>query len=251
MTTMGSKDYFSKQANVYAAFRPTYPPALYEFIFSHLNDRKKAWDCATGNGQVATYLADHFEEVYATDISQRQLDHATPKNNVFYSISPAEKTQFAGHQFDLITVGQALHWFERDKFYAEVKRVSKPGSLLAVWGYALIYIEKEIDDLITDFYTNVVGPYWDDARRLVEEKYSTLSFPFEPIESGAFTITASWNLQHLTGYLESWSATQKYVKGTGKNPLPALLKELKELWRPDENKVVRFPLFLKLFRVQT
>jgi len=249
MKTTGQKDYFSKQANAYAAFRPTYPPALYEFIFSHLSDRKKAWDCATGNGQVATYLADHFDEVYATDISQRQLDHVRAKNNVFYSLSPAEQTAFPSHQFDLITVGQALHWFERDKFYAEVKRVGKQGSLLAVWGYAMIYIEKEIDDLIIDFYSNVVGPYWDPARRLVEEEYRSISFPFEPIVSPEFSITTTWNLHHLVGYLESWSATQKYLKEKGKNPLSAVLKELEKLWRPDENKLVRFPLFLKLFRV--
>lgn len=119
------KDYFSTQAKTYANFRPTYPPALYEFLLQHLPERKLAWDCATGNGQVASELSRFFEKVYATDISQPQLDQAPRKGNIFYSISPAEQSPFADNQFDLIAVGQALHWFDRDRFYTEVKRVGK------------------------------------------------------------------------------------------------------------------------------
>src|SRR5882672_948119 len=121
------KDLFSAQAKQYAAFRPTYPEALYDFIFQHVHGNENAWDCATGNGQVAQRLARQFKKVYATDISQKQLDQASPANNIHYAVSPAESTPFPDHQFDLITVGQALHWFDLDKFYAEVKRVIKPG----------------------------------------------------------------------------------------------------------------------------
>jgi ubiquinone/menaquinone biosynthesis C-methylase UbiE len=240
------KDYFSSQANVYAAFRPTYPTAIYEFIFRHLRGKRIAWDCATGNGQVAHYLANHVEKVFATDISQQQLDQAIRMKNIFYSLSPAEKTSFPDHQFDLITVAQALHWFERDRFYEEVKRVSKPGALLAVWGYALLYIEPAIDNIIMNFYNNIVGPYWDHARRLVEEEYRSITFPFKEIASPKFFITTTWTLAHLAGYLESWSATQKYIKAHGVNPVPELLKELGALWEPETTKAIRFPVFLRL-----
>lgn len=243
------KDYFSTQANVYAAFRPTYPNALYEFIFQQLKEKKTAWDCATGNGQVAHYLANHFENVYATDISQQQLDQAIQKKNIFYSLGPAERTSFPDHQFDLITVGQALHWFDIDRFYDEVKRVSKPGALLAVWGYALLYIEPAIDKVIMNFYNNIVGPYWDHARRLVEEEYRSITFPFEEIPSPKFLITTTWTLAHLAGYLESWSATQKYIKAYGVNPVPALLKELGPLWEQETAKAIRFPVFLRLGKI--
>jgi ubiquinone/menaquinone biosynthesis C-methylase UbiE len=249
MKSVSHKDLFSTQANVYAAFRPTYPNELYEFIFSNLNGKKKAWDCATGNGQVAGFLADHFKEVYATDISQQQLNNAIKKNNIFYSVAGAEKTSLADGDFDLITVAQALHWFDREKFYEEAKRVSKPGSLLAIWGYALLYVEPKIDEIIMDFYTNVVGPYWDEARRLVEEEYRSLSFPFKEIPSPTFNIRATWTLDHLAGYLESWSATQKYIKSTGHNPLPDVLAQLEQVWKKSDSKPIRFPIFLKLFRM--
>ena len=243
------KDLFSTHASIYAAFRPTYPKELYDFIFSRLNGRQKAWDCATGNGQVAGYLADYFREVYATDISQQQLNNAVKKDNIFYSVSPAEKTGFSDHEFDLITIAQALHWTDRDGFYNEARRVGKEGSLLAIWGYAFLTINPDIDKITMNFYTNIVGPYWDEARRLVEEEYRSLSFPFKEIESPKFDITATWTLNHLAGYLESWSATQRYIKETGKNPLPEVLTQLERVWTKGDNKPIRFPVFLKLFRM--
>lgn len=246
---MGHKDYFSGHSKVYATFRPTYPKELYDFIFSHLNERTTAWDCATGNGQVATHLADHFERVYATDISQQQIDHAAARHNIVYSVSAAESTLFPDRRFDLVTVGQALHWFDREEFYKEVKRVGKPGALLAVWGYALLNITPAIDEIIGDFYMNVVGIYWDDARRLVEQKYQTIAFPFEEIPCPTFSIDVEWNTDHLQGYLESWSATRGYMKANGENPVPDIIKKLGKYWNNGEKKSVSFPVFMRLGRI--
>jgi len=70
------KDNFSNQSFLYAKFRPSYPAALFEFILSLVPDKQSAWDCGTGNGQIAGVLADSFEIVYATDISKNQLANA-------------------------------------------------------------------------------------------------------------------------------------------------------------------------------
>jgi SAM-dependent methyltransferase len=249
MPTGNQKDYFSKQAAAYAAFRPTYPPELYEFVFARLRQHDSVWDCATGNGQVAQSLAKHFQHVYATDISQKQLNEAVRMPNVTYSISPAEKTNFNDNQFDLITVGQALHWFDLTRFYAEVKRVGKPDALLACWGYGLLRVEDTIDRIITDYYGNIVGPYWDDARKLVEDEYRTLAFPFEEVGTPKFFIIATWTISQLMGYIETWSATQKYMKVQSNNPVPALVRELEQHWKPNEVRIVKFPVFLRLGRV--
>jgi SAM-dependent methyltransferase len=246
---MSKKDYFSGHSKVYAAFRPSYPEELYAFTFSHLENKNQAWDCATGNGQVAQYLARHFQKVYATDISKQQLDHAVKLNNIIYSVSPAEETAFADHEFDLITVGQALHWLDQEKFYKEVKRVGKPGGLLALWGYALLYIEPEIDEIVLNFYSQTVGEYWDQARRLVEQQYKTISFPFEEIPSPSFSIDVAWTLDHLQGYLESWSATQKFMKENNHNPVPSIIGKLAEYWNNEEVKKVSFPVFMRLGKI--
>ena len=240
------KDYFSKQSEAYAAFRPTYPGELYQFIFKHLKRKSCAWDCATGSGQVARYLAAHFDSVYATDISRQQLDHAPRSENIVYSVCPAEHTPFENQQFDLITVAQALHWFKLDEFYNEVKRTSRPGGLLAVWGYALPTIEPAIDELFIAFYKNKVGPYWDPARRLVENHYRDVPFPFEEITPPPFNIVLRWTAQEFGGYLNSWSATQKYISTEHKNPVYSFMETLKPLWKENELKTMTFPIFMKL-----
>lgn len=243
------KDYFSTHSKVYATFRPTYPTELYQFIFQHLQERRISWDCATGNGQVAHYLSSFFDKVYATDISPQQLEHAVQEKNILYSVSEAEKTSFDENQFDLITVAQALHWFDRERFYEEAKRVGKPGALLAVWGYALLYIEPIIDEIIMDFYNYTVGPYWDNARKLVEEKYVSISFPFEEIQAPSLSIKTQWTIDQLSGYLSSWSATQKFIKENGHDPVHPFIKRLKKYWTKSD-MTVTFPLFTRIGKIQ-
>ena len=239
------KDYFSTQSQAYAAFRPTYPDELYQFILQHVPNKSNAWDCATGNGQVAHQLAKYFTNVYATDISKLQLDHAIRKDNIIYSMGRAEKTGFHDHQFDLITVAQALHWFDRDAFYKEVRRVCKPGGILAVWGYAMLTIEPAIDNLILEFYNGTVGPYWDSARRLVEDEYRSIEFPFERIQSPAFDIKVRWTVNQLAGYLSSWSATQNFIQDKGYDPVEPFIQTVKTNWNP-RSMPVCFPLFMRL-----
>lgn len=246
---MQRKDYFSSQAKTYAAFRPTYPEALYKFLFSHLNGRTAAWDCATGNGQVAQRLAGEFKSVYATDISQAQLDNAYKSENIFYSIAPAEKTEFENQQFDLITVAQALHWFDLPLFYEEVRRTLKQDGLLAVWGYSMLTVDAAIDPLFEDFYFNEVGSYWDEARKLVEDKYRHVPFPFAKISGPEFSIDVCWGLEQFLGYLRSWSATQKYIKVNNSDPVEAFCERIASVWKPAEIKAVSFPVFVRLGRV--
>ena len=239
------KDLFSSHSKIYAAFRPTYPKALYEFIFQHDGNKNSAWDCATGNGQVAKFLSSYFDKVYATDLSQQQLDQAAREENIFYSKVPAERTGFPDDQFDLITVAQALHWFDRDSFYNEALRVAKPNAVIAVWGYGLLHIEPAIDKHFMEFYEGTVGPYWDDARRLVEAEYRTISFPFEEIKAPPFAIKVHWTIDQLAGYLSSWSATQKYIKDKLVDPVPPFISEVEKHWNSRE-MLVQFPIFMKL-----
>jgi ubiquinone/menaquinone biosynthesis C-methylase UbiE len=182
------KDIFSRQASLYAKYRPTYPSELFAFILEHISDRECAWDCGTGNGQTAKELARSFDKVYATDISQTQLDNAEQAANIFYSLQPAEQTNFGENQFDLVTVSQALHWFDLEEFYTEVRRVAKPGAYLAAWMYGALTISPEIDRLKQDHYSNTLGPYWDYERKHVDDNYAGILFPFQEIISPEFFI---------------------------------------------------------------
>ena len=243
------KDNFSKQADIYAKYRPQYPHELFDFVVEHVNNRKNAWDCATGNGQSAKMLAKQFENVFATDISQKQLDNASQANNIHYSLQAAEKTNFAEHSFDLITVSQALHWFATDDFYNEAKRVAKPNSIFAAWSYSLLSISPEIDKLILSYYTNVIGPYWDPERKWVDEEYRTIYFPFEEIISPAFEMNYYWTIEELEGYFNTWSALQKFISINGHNPVPEIFAQIKPYWKGQTMRVT-FPLHIRLGKIE-
>lgn len=242
------KDYFSAHAKVYATFRPTYPRELYDFILSHVKEKEAAWDCATGNGQVAQTISNHFLNVHATDISKQQLAEASVLKNVDYSVVPAEKTTFPENNFNLITVAQALHWFDRDQFFKEAKRVAKPGCILAVWGYSFVNITPSINERVLNFYHEVVGPYWDDARRHVENEYNDISFPFEEIVAPKFSINLKWDIDQLAGYFRSWSATQQFINAKGFDPVPGLIASIRYQWLAPTMDI-SFPLFLKMGKI--
>jgi SAM-dependent methyltransferase len=239
------KDNFSVQSAGYAQFRPTYPNELYDFLFSLLSGQQTAWDCATGNGQVARELANHFEQVYGTDISQNQLSHAVQKDNISYLLESSDKSSFPDNTFDLITVAQAIHWFDFDAFYAEVKRTLKPFGIFAAFGYGVMSIDKDVDALIHTLYKSVLGQYWDTERRFIDQGYHTLPFPFQELPVPDLSIKTTWNFEQLTGYLNTWSAVQHYKKANDSNPLDLLLPDLKDAWG-DGRKEVTFPILMRV-----
>lgn len=243
------KDNFSTRSDKYAQFRPAYPDALFDHLFSLLPDKQRAWDCGTGNGQLAQRLAAVFQDVQATDISRQQLDNAVVLPNIRYSLQPAERTDFPDHHFDLITVAQAIHWFDFDAFYAEANRTLKRGGILAVIGYNLPGFNPAIDAVITDFYRDVVGSYWDKERRYIDENYRTIPFPYADLPAPAFTIDVDWSLDHLLGYIGTWSAVKHYQKNKGENPVALVEPGLKMAWGDAERLSGHFPILLRIARV--
>lgn len=244
---MNFKDYFSAQADVYAKYRPNYPDALYNYLLQLTPDsRQTAWDCATGNGQVAVVLAQHFKEVVATDASRAQINHATAGPNICYSVATAENSGLPAHFTDLITVAQALHWFNFNAFYDEVWRVGKPGSVLAVWGYELCEVTPQVDAVFMHYYNHVLAGFWAKERMYVENRYQTIPFPFREVATPLFYIELQYSLAEFAGYLNSWSATQKYLQQHGQNPLELVYEQLLNAWgNAEQVRPVRFPVFMR------
>ena len=241
-------DNFSIQSSTYKKFRPEYPNELYQLILSYCEGRSACWDCGTGNGQVAKVLSNDFDKVYATDISRNQIELAAARSNIEYSVSRSEETRFKEDTFDLITVAQAIHWFDFESFYREVRRVGKPNSRLCVWGYGLLSIDKKVDEVIGNFYNNIIGPYWNKERGHVDSNYETIDFNFEHIPMPTtIEIKVDWSFENLIGYLNSWSSVQNYIKiNDGVNPVDRVGVELSKCWKHDEFKKVVFPIFIKM-----
>lgn len=224
-------DHFSSVANRYADFRPRYPAALFNYLATLVSPEVVVWDCACGNGQATLDLAARFEKVVATDASREQIASATPDPRIEYRVAPAEQCGLSDQSVGLITVAQALHWFDFDRFYMEVERVLAPDGKIAVWAYGINTVEGDaVNQLIQAFYTTTVGPYWPPERKLVEEGYRTIPFPYAEITPPAFRMEAHWTLEQLLGYFSTWSATNRYMKATGRDPLGRLATDLRRVW---------------------
>lgn len=241
-------DLFSKQAGMYNKYRPLYPKELYDEILGLTKNHYCCLDCGTGNGQVSRYMADHFKKVYATDISENQLKRAEKKQNIRYIKERAEVTSFQNNQFDLITIAQAVHWFDLKPFYQEVRRIAKNNAIIAIWGYGLLKIGAPYDKLIKHFYHKTVGPYWNEQRKHIDSQYKSIDFPFEEIKlSRAYQIEQYMSLSELDGYFNSWSSVQNYLQSKKTNPVSGLVDELSNYWEDSRAvKKVRYPIFAKI-----
>jgi ubiquinone/menaquinone biosynthesis C-methylase UbiE len=244
------KDLFSTRSDSYAKFRPSYPLELFKFLIPLVKNHSCAWDCGTGNGQVALILSDFFTEVYGTDISTSQLENAANGNNIFYSQQPAENTNFENEKFDLITVAQAIHWFDFEKFYKEVRRTLKPEGIFAVIGYGEAIIDPDTDAIMKRFHDGLLGPYWDKERKYIDEKYQTIPFPFEEIQTPEFHQLYNWDLDRFLGYVSTWSALKHYITATGIDPLQNLRKDLEAVWDVHAFKTIIFPTLVRMGKLQ-
>ncbi|MDG4553196.1 MAG: class I SAM-dependent methyltransferase [Candidatus Competibacter sp.] len=241
-------DHFAPVTTHYARFRPTYPEALFAWLATIAPARELAWDCAAGSGQATLDLARHFARVIATDASRAQIDAAPPHPNIEYRVAPAEASSLSEATADVITVAQALHWFDLDRFYGEARRVLKPDGILAAWTYGVQTVDGAcVDACVQTFYRETMGRYWPPERRHVESGYRTLPFPFHEIPAPEFRMTANWILPELLGYLRSWSATGRYRAEHGTDPVDGLATELAPLWGdPSTRRQVIWPLSLRV-----
>lgn len=240
------KDNFSTKSDQYAKYRPTYPAAFFGYLNSVVPAREAAWDCGTGNGQVAAELAKTFDHVFASDISASQIENAHRAENISYSVQPAEQTNFSNQQFDLVVIAQAIHWFDFEPFYQEVRRTVKTDGVICVTGYGRIQVSEQIDLIITDFYQNIIGKYWDKERRYIDENYETIPFPFKEIPVPSFEHPLEWTFDHLIGYLNTWSAVKHFIKANGYDATDMLSGQIRALWGVDVTRTVRFPLLLRM-----
>ena len=243
----GFKDHFSAQSAGYARHRPTYPTALFEYL-AGLGGRQLVWDCATGNGQAAIALAGYFDRVIATDASAAQIDAAIEHPGVSYRVATAEASGLEADSVNLVTVGQALHWFDTACFFAESSRVLAAGGCVAAWCYELCTVSPGCDSVVERLYTDITGPFWPPERRLIEERYAGIDFPGTAIEAPAFAMSVRWAADDMLGYLRTWSACQRYRRRRGDDPVGLIEDELRAAWGPD-SRTVRWPLTVRISRL--
>ncbi len=243
-------DHFSAVSSGYATFRPSYPSALFAALADAAPSRALAWDCGCGTGQASVALASYFEQVVATDASAAQIAHAMPDARVTYGVAPAEQSDLADRSVALITVAQALHWFDVDAFHAEASRVLVPNGVIAEWSYALLEcpLVPMLTQVMSDF-DKAMGEWWPKERAFVDRQYRDLAFPFAPLDVGAFAMDATWSLGQLLGYVDTWSAVSRYRASTGHDPILPLTVAFREAWGAQAMQRLVWPLTLRVGRL--
>lgn len=204
----------------------------------------------------------------ATDTSSKQLEFAPKLANVRYEhtsavMSDTELAEKIAPQssVDLVTVAQALHWLDLPNFYNQVKTVlKKPHGVLAAWCYTIPEVNSSVNSVFNRFYAES-DPYWDRARKLVDDQYRGIEFPFEPVEGVEgtgpirFVTETTMSLEDFFTYIRSWSAYQT-AKEKGIELLEDDVAEnFRQAWNDEKSgeegdrKIVRFPVYLRIGKV--
>jgi SAM-dependent methyltransferase len=244
-------DHFSGVASDYAAFRPQYPAALFEWLASVCRRHDAAWDCGCGSGQASRPLASRFNLVVGTDASATQVAAAEETENIRFVVAASERTPLANDTFDLVTIAQALHWFPGEEFFDEVRRVVRPGGVFAAWTYGMPHIDsRPVERAVHDFIDGLLGPYWPPEIRMVLDGYASIELPFDELRAPAFELQAEWPVERFLGFARTWSAVGRYVKDRGEDPVLTLATRLEEVWQDTERLLpVSYRLDLRAARV--
>jgi SAM-dependent methyltransferase len=243
------KDLFSVQAKDYAKYRPNYPTQLFDYLNTLSQKKNLAWDVGTGNGQAAFELAKFFDQVIATDPSEKQIQEAAQKDNITYKVEKAESPTILDHSVNLITVAQAFHWFDHATFAKTCERVGAPGCFLAVWCYANPSINPEVDEALFHLYEGILGPYWEKERRLVEEGYVSIKMPFDGITPPEVKLEILWSLDQFLGYLKTWSALQTYLKTQDPKVIEEAFNRIRATWTPGKALPVSWRLGMRVWKI--
>lgn len=244
---MAFADHFSEKSAGYARSRPTYPDELFRLLAERAPGRDRAWDCATGSGQAAIGLSRHFRHVDATDASAEQIANAMPAPKVSYSVQPAEQTNFADASFDAVCVAQALHWFDFDRFNAEVRRVLKPRGLILVTAYGWSHVSPEFDREYGEVVLEPIRALWPKQNAHIFSGYRDVPFPFERVEFPPMEIAVHWSLEQYLAYVGTWTATRKMLE---KDPLFLVRAgaKLAVHWGREGERRVTMPLHIQCGR---
>lgn len=244
------RNWFDAGASDYARFRPEYPPELAAALACLTPRLRLAVDVGCGNGQLTRLLSAHYEAVVGLDPSADQLSHAGHDERITYLRAPAEQLPLDTHSADLITAAQAAHWFDLPAFYQEVRRVAVPGGVLALISYGVLELEPSLNDRFQTFYWNEIGPYWPPERKLVDEGYAGIDFPFKPLPAPKMHIEREWQLSEFLGYLQTWSAV-RHAKMAGQGDvLVRFADALAAAWGDGaQRRPIRWPLNMRIGRL--
>ncbi|KAK4319005.1 hypothetical protein Pmani_010090 [Petrolisthes manimaculis] len=227
---------------MYSKFRPRPPTSLTPRIVSYLKEKydgplTAATDVGCGSGQTTHILTSHFKHVTGLDISQAQINQANTLNDnphVSFKVSGAESLPFAATSLQLVTAGQACHWFDMKKFYDEVDRILVPGGVLALYGYLFpepinTRADNKLKEILKQVYKEELSGYIQKGSEDVYlnnyklDKYNMIYYKHSQIRDESHYTDRTVTVADLTGYIGTWSGLQNFRQDKGEEAAQKVL----------------------------
>lgn len=268
-----SPNWFVVGGGEYARARPDYPPEVVRYLADAVagprsgrgaRGSRVVLDVGCGAGQFTHQLADRFEQVVGIDPSIDQLAHAPDHPGVRYVCGAAESLPISGGRAALITVAQAAHWFDLDRFWGEVRRVAIDGALVALITYGIADVgpreaggggrtDREaalVAERFTRFLRADLAGFWPPERRLVDRRYADIEMPFEELDAPSAVMRRWWDLDALLAYVSTWSALRAAHDAGRGDVLRAFAEDMEALWGPRrDTRLVQWPVTMRVGRV--
>ena len=261
-------------ASIYRQYRPAYPQKVLEIITNYVKKWSGGYDVAVdvacGSGQSTFYLQNTFRRCIGVDISKAQVKEASQAcqekglPNIEFVQGSAADIPMEASSVDVVTIAQAWHWVDPESFYAECKRILKPGGCLAVYGYGngQIINNTECNVLLKDFYTKTLKGYWNDRRRHIDNEFKEVVLPFSNTERHYTSMLHITSLDWFIGYVSTWSGYCKYCEeNPGNKELQVMEEKMRQVLVKEKQSEdvstsnedgldlsvqVRFPVFVLL-----
>jgi quercetin dioxygenase-like cupin family protein/SAM-dependent methyltransferase len=151
---------FGSAADAYELARPTYPAAAIDWLREHagLGPGVTVVDLAAGTGKLSRPLAATGARVIAVEPVPAM--RALIGEGIEVLAGTAEEIPLADGSADIVTVGQAFHWFDGPRAIPEIHRVlAREGRLAMLWNV------RRPEDPIAAAVDEIISPYWASAPR--------------------------------------------------------------------------------------
>ncbi|WP_428410634.1 class I SAM-dependent methyltransferase [Hyphococcus sp.] len=208
---------FGEAADRYSAYRPQYPPEVFDFLIAHVTSgRSRAADLGAGSGQATQTLARLFDQVTAIEPDARLAQAAQLPANAEIAVASAEEAAFSEASLDAAISATAFHWMDQNLICRNAARWLKSGGAF----FPFAFDAFEVPGPVGDFYASEFkkwAAYRD--RRLVE----CYNYRKALEESGVFASVVPYRqvLNHrlpsemAAGLISTFSFARDYARDNG------------------------------------
>lgn len=208
---------FGEAAKRYTAFRPSYPPEIFDFLIGKVvSGRMRAIDLGAGSGQATRMLARLFGHVTAVEPDARLVREAGLSDNVEFIVKSAETADFARGSIDAVISATAFHWMDQPLICRKAAGWLKPGGVF----FPFAFDAFEVEGAAEDFYKTEFEKWTAYRDRRLVECYDYVralrnAGAFAPVIPFAHKARHKISVEAAAGLFSTFSFARAYARENG------------------------------------